>query len=92
MTRDLPSLGHASVGLVVVKSMPGKLVILTVAICDHQLHWVFETKSLHILLERFSVSVALLRQPNGDDVAAFRGRLVEGVGLAVLRKLRRGME
>lgn len=36
--------------------------------------------------------MALLRQPNGDDVAAFRGRLVEGVGLAVLRELRRGME
>lgn len=92
MTRDLPSLGHAFVGLVVVKSMPGKLIILTVTICDHQLHWILETTSLHILLERFSVSVALLRQSDGDDVAAFWGRLVEGVGLAVLRELRGGME
>lgn len=92
MAGDLSSLGHAFVGLVVVESMPGKLVILAVTICDHQLHWIFETTSLHIILEWLSVSVALLRQPDGDDVAALRCRLVESVSLAILRELRGGME
>lgn len=92
MARDFPSLGYAFVGLVVVESMPCEFVILAVTIRDHQLHWIFETTSLHIILEWFSVSVALLRQPDGDDVAAFRCRLVEGVGLAILRELRGGME
>lgn len=92
MARYFPALGYALVGLVVVKGMSGELVILSVTVGDHQLDWIFETTSLHYLLEWFPVGVALLRQPDGDDVAAFRCRLVEGVGLAMLRELRGGME
>ena len=72
--------------------MPGELVVLAVAVGDHQPHWIFETMSLQTVLERFSVSVALLGQSNGDDVGAFGGGLVERVGLAILRELRRRME